>query len=147
MALRISLFVVGRLRESYLQEAEAEYVKRLGRLAKLEVREFASDAAMAAAIENNAVLVLFDERGQSLDSAAFARDILERHAIHGGGAPLIFAIGGADGHSDSIRRRANQLVAFGQLTIAHRLVRILVVEQIYRGLSIIAGLPYHRGKR
>ena len=56
----------------------------------------------------------------------------------------MFAIGGADGHSDVVRKRAKKLIAFGQLTIAHRLVRILVLEQLYRGFKILRGEPYHR---
>jgi 23S rRNA (pseudouridine1915-N3)-methyltransferase len=57
---------------------------------------------------------------------------------------VIFAVGGADGHTEGLRRRARRLLAFGRLTIAHRLVRILVLEQIYRGYRILRGEPYHR---
>ena len=57
---------------------------------------------------------------------------------------MVFAIGGADGHSDVLRARAKKLIAFGQLTIAHRLVRLLVLEQLYRGFKILRGEPYHR---
>ena len=56
----------------------------------------------------------------------------------------MFAIGGADGHGDALRGRARRLIAFGRLTIAHRLVRILVLEQLYRGFKILRGEPYHR---
>ena len=63
---------------------------------------------------------------------------------HGGGATVAFAIGGADGHSDAVRKRARKLIAFGKLTIAHRLVRILVLEQLYRAFKINRGEPYHR---
>ena len=56
----------------------------------------------------------------------------------------MLAIGGADGHTDALRARATKLIAFGKLTIAHRLVRILVLEQLYRGFKILRGEPYHR---
>jgi len=79
-----------------------------------------------------------------MTSMAFANDILAAEASHGGGAPLVFAIGGADGHSDEVRKRSRKLIAFGQLTIAHRLVRLLVLEQLYRGFRIVRGEPYHR---
>jgi 23S rRNA (pseudouridine1915-N3)-methyltransferase len=79
-----------------------------------------------------------------MTSAAFSADILGAEAAHGGGRPICFAIGGADGHSEALRKRARRLISFGQLTIAHRLVRILVVEQIYRGFRILRGEPYHR---
>lgn len=143
--MKISLLAVGRLKEDYLRRAERDYAGRLERMCKLEIREVADEAALVGAIPARAKLCLFDERGELLTSEALARQVIERHAISGGGAPLVFAIGGADGHSDALRKRADRLIAFGRLTIAHRLVRILALEQIYRGLSIIKGMPYHRG--
>jgi 23S rRNA (pseudouridine1915-N3)-methyltransferase len=56
----------------------------------------------------------------------------------------VFAIGGADGHSPAVRERAAHVVSFGKMTIAHRLVRVLLAEQIYRGFRILRGEPYHR---
>ena len=56
----------------------------------------------------------------------------------------MLAIGGPDGHSDALRARATKLLAFGKMTIAHRLVRVLVLEQLYRGFKIVRGEPYHR---
>jgi len=57
---------------------------------------------------------------------------------------VVFAIGGADGHTPAMRARATRLVSFGKLTIAHRLVRLLAIEQIYRAFKILKGEPYHR---
>ena len=71
-------------------------------------------------------------------------ELIATEQSHGGGAPVAFAIGGADGHSDALRKRAKKLIAFGRMTIAHRLVRILVLEQLYRSFKIIRGEPYHR---
>jgi 23S rRNA (pseudouridine1915-N3)-methyltransferase len=142
--LKITLAVVGRLKESYLVEAEEEYRKRLRPLCTFAVSEHKDEAALLAATPANAHLYAFDERGVSMTSVAFANDILGAEQQHGGGAPVVFAIGGADGHSDALRKRAKKLVSFGQLTIAHRLVRVLVIEQVYRGLSILRGSPYHR---
>jgi 23S rRNA (pseudouridine1915-N3)-methyltransferase len=108
------------------------------------VHEAKDEAALLAALPANAHVYAFDERGGSLTSVAFANDILGAEANHGAGAPVVFAIGGADGHTDELRKRARKLIAFGQLTIAHRLVRLLVLEQIYRGFRILRGEPYHR---
>jgi 23S rRNA (pseudouridine1915-N3)-methyltransferase len=108
------------------------------------VLEAKDETAVLAALPANAHLYAFDERGASMTSKAFADGILAAEALHGGGAPVWFAIGGADGHGDALRSRAKQLIAFGQLTIAHRLVRLLVLEQIYRGFRIVRGEPYHR---
>lgn len=142
--MKVTLAVVGRLKESYLLEAEEEYRKRLRPYCTLAVHEAKDEAALLAAVPANAHLYAFDERGVSMSSLAFARDIIGHEQQHGGGAPVVFAIGGADGHSDAVRTRARKLLSFGQLTIAHRLVRVLVLEQIYRGYSILAGSPYHR---
>ncbi len=110
----------------------------------LTVVEYKDEAALLAALPQPAHLYAFDERGASMTSVAFANTILGAEASHGGGAPVVFAIGGADGHSDALRKRARTLISFGQLTIAHRLVRVLVLEQVYRGFRILRGEPYHR---
>lgn len=142
--MKLTLAVVGRLKESYFVAAEEEYRKRLRPFCTLTVHEAKDEAALLAALPATAHLYAFDERGASMSSVAFAHDILGAEAQHGGGAPVVFAIGGADGHSDAVRKRARKLVSFGQLTIAHRLVRLLVLEQLYRGFKILRGEPYHR---
>lgn len=108
------------------------------------MRETKDDAALLAAIPASAHLYAFDERGAAMTSLAFSRDILDAEQQRGGGATVAFAIGGPDGHGDALRARAKKLIAFGQLTIAHRLVRLLVLEQLYRGFRILRGEPYHR---
>lgn len=142
--MKVTLAVVGRLKEAYFVDAETEYRKRLRPYCTLAVTEAKDEAALLAALPVSAHLYAFDERGEALTSVAFANDILGAEQLHGGGAPVVFAIGGADGHGDALRARAKRLVAFGRLTIAHRLVRLLVLEQIYRGFKILRGEPYHR---
>ncbi len=142
--MKLTLAVVGRLKESYLVDAEAEYRKRLRPYCTLTVHEAKDEAALLAALPANARLYAFDERGAGMSSTQFAEGILGAEALHGGGAPVVFAIGGADGHSDALRQRAKKLIAFGQLTIAHRLVRLLAIEQLYRAFKILRGEPYHR---
>lgn len=143
--MQLSLYAVGRLKEPYFRDAEAEYLRRLRPYCKLAIREHKTDAALAGAIPDRSHLYVFDERGELLSSEAFSREVLAAEAERGGGAPIIFAIGGPDGHDPETRRRAERLIAFGRLTIAHRLVRLLVLEQIYRGFRILRGEPYHRG--
>jgi 23S rRNA (pseudouridine1915-N3)-methyltransferase len=144
VGLRITIAAVGRLKEDYLRAAEAEYRKRLRPYCTLEVAEHKTEAALLAALAPNAHLYALDERGDLLSSEDLATGILAHEEQHGGGAPVVFAIGGADGHSDALRARATRLLAFGRMTIAHRLMRVLLLEQIYRGFTIIRGLPYHR---
>ncbi len=141
--MKIHVATIGRLKESYFVAADEEYRKRLRPYCTLTVHEAKDEAAMLAALPQNVHLYAFDERGEALTSAQFA-ELLAAEAQHGGGAPVAFAIGGADGHSDVVRKRAKKLIAFGKLTIAHRLVRILVLEQLYRAFKILRGEPYHR---
>ena len=142
--MKVIVAVVGRLKESYLIDAEREYLKRLRPYATVVVHEAKDEAGLVAALPDGAHLYAFDERGEPITSTAFAHDILGAEQQHGGGAPVVLAIGGADGHSDAVRARARKLIAFGRLTIAHRLVRVLVLEQVYRGFKILRGEPYHR---
>lgn len=142
--MKVTLGVVGKLKETYLVAAEDEYRKRLRPYCSLVVHEARDEAGLLGALPAGVRLYAFDERGEPLTSAVFARDILGHEQLHGGGAPVAFAIGGADGHSDALRQRAHRLIAFGRLTIAHRLVRILALEQIYRAFKILRGEPYHR---
>lgn len=85
---------------------------------------------------------MLDERGKALASEAFA-DLLRRH-LDGGTADMGFLIGGPDGHAPEIRTTAGLLMSFGPMTWPHRLVRVMLFEQLYRALTIILGHPYHR---
>ena len=97
---------------------------------------------VAAALPTRAFSIVLDERGKALASEAFA-DLLRRH-LDGGTQDMAFLIGGPDGHAPGIREGAGLLLGFGPMTWPHRLVRVMLLEQIYRALTIIAGHPYHR---
>ena len=142
--MKITVAVVGRLKEEYLRAAEDEYVKRLRPYCTLDVTEHKTIEALLAAAPPGAHLYGFDERGEALTSADFARDVIAAEEMRGGGAAVWFVIGGADGLGDLARARARRLFAFGRFTIAHRLVRVLVLEQLYRAYKIARGEPYHR---
>ncbi|HEY3805562.1 MAG TPA: 23S rRNA (pseudouridine(1915)-N(3))-methyltransferase RlmH [Kofleriaceae bacterium] len=141
--MKITVAAIGRLKEPYLVDACAEYEKRLRPYCTLAVTEFKDEAALLAALPANAHVFAFDERGESITSAQLA-ELVAAEQAHGGGAPIVLAIGGADGHGDAVRARAKKLIAFGKMTIAHRLVRVLVLEQLYRAFKIVRGEPYHR---
>jgi len=143
MPLKITVAVVGRLKEDYLRAAEDEYRKRLRPYCGLEVVEYKTIEALLDAAPSSAHIYAFDERGDMVSSAEFA-GVLGVEEMKGGGAPVWFVIGGADGLGDAARKRAKRLIAFGRLTIAHRLVRVLVMEQLYRAFKIARGEPYHR---
>ena len=141
--MKIHLGAIGKLKEPYFVAAEEEYRKRLRPYCTLTVHEAKDEASLLRALPADAHLYVFDERGDAITSTQFA-ELLAVEAQHGAGTPVAFLIGGADGHSDAVRKRAKKLIAFGRLTIAHRLVRILVLEQLYRAFKINRGEPYHR---
>lgn len=140
--MRITVLAVGRLKEAYWADAEAEYRKRLPRYADVDVREVKDEAALLAAVPARARLILLDERGDNLTSEELATKIIGR--AQADGLPLAFGIGGADGFSPEARKRALRLLAFGKITLPHRLCRVVLLEQIYRSLTLLKGEPYHR---
>jgi 23S rRNA (pseudouridine1915-N3)-methyltransferase len=142
--LKIVVLVVGRLKEAHFQAAEGDYLARLGHYAQVELREVKDEAALVAALPAKGKLIALDERGENLSSEELARKVIAAEEQHGGGAPLVFAIGGADGFSPALRARAARLVAFGRITLPHRLARVVLLEQLYRAYTILRGEPYHR---
>ena len=158
--MRLAVIAVGRLKdgpERELIERYGERAKAVGRslgLSPLQLIEIPESRARreadrraeegAAILDKTAstVLVAFDERGSSLTSEAFAQRIAGWRDE--GRAAAAFVIGGPDGLDRSVRAAADLVLSFGALTLPHQLVRALVLEQLYRALTILAGHPYHR---
>lgn len=159
--MRLVVIAVGRLKQGPERDLVERYFERAGVLARklgfrgIEIHEIAESrardaatriaeegAAIAAAIGEKAVIVALDERGKHLDSATFARHLGEWR--DSGAALCAFVIGGADGLSPDLRRKAKLSIAFGAQTWPHQLVRVLLLEQIYRAATILSGHPYHR---
>ena len=140
---RAQILAVGRLRDAGLRAACDDYYRRCSGWLRVSERELRDLPAAARAIPDRAraVLVALDERGQQLTSRQFADQLRGWVA----GRELVLLIGGADGLDDPLRRRADELLSLGRMTFAHRHVRLLLAEQLYRAVSIIEGTPYHRG--
>ena len=102
----------------------------------------AEAALLRAALPEGALVVCLDERGQQLSSPEFARRLGQW--ADQGRADLAFVIGGADGLDPALRDEADMLLSFGPMVWPHKLVRVMLAEQLYRAASIGAGLPYHR---
>lgn len=146
------LIAVGKLRAGPERTLFDRYAIRLR--PKLDVREIAEapgpgheakrreGAAILTALPDGALAVALDLAGQSMTSEALAAQ-LTRWTEHP--KPLVFMIGGAEGLSEPVLARAGFRLALGPMTWPHMLARILLVEQIYRAQSIVAGHPYHRG--
>jgi 23S rRNA (pseudouridine1915-N3)-methyltransferase len=158
--MRIIVAAVGRLKrgpEQALAERYRERAAKSGRgigLRSLEIVEIAESRAreaprrmleesiaLANVIPKAAATVLLDPRGEALDSNAFAKRL---RGWNDGGRDAAFVIGGPDGLAPTLSDQADLHLAFGTLTWPHQLVRIMLLEQIYRGVTILSGHPYHR---
>ena len=142
--LPIRLIAVGKLKSnSPYAPLFTEYTKRL--MGGIDVVEIATADqktecdAILKKIDPSLPLIALDETGQSFKSTAFAKK-LEQFA----GQKIQFVIGGADGLSDEIRNKANFTLNLGRLTWPHMMVRVMLVEQLYRAQQILANHPYHR---
>jgi 23S rRNA (pseudouridine1915-N3)-methyltransferase len=159
--MRIMVAAVGRLKQGPERELAERYRRRAadaGRSAGItsidiiEIKESrAGDAsrrmleesiAMANVIPDEGVLVILDGRGESLSSPAFAGRMQGWRSQNK--SAVIFAIGGHDGLAPNLREKAVLAVAFGQATWPHQLMRIMLLEQLYRAVTILTGHPYHR---
>lgn len=143
--LSIDLIAVGKLKNDPLLDVFDDYKKRLQwkfTLVELEApSQSAEHMKILEKLNPRAALVVLDERGKSIPSREFAAKMDGWQGSHG---HVQFIIGGADGLSDDIRKRASLLMSFGAQTWPHMMARVMVVEQIYRAQQILAGHPYHR---
>ena len=159
--MKIKIVTVGKLKEKYLKDGIAEYVKRISRFAKLEMIELTDEKTpdKASELENQKILETEGERilskigerdfvvvlaieGKTLSSEEFSKQ-LEQASIKGY-STLTFIIGGSLGLAPVVKNRANLSVSFGRLTLPHQLMRLVLVEQIYRAFTIQQGSPYHK---
>ena len=127
-----------------IQDVEVVEVAE-SRARELNRRMIEESIALAQLIPDDAVTVVLDQRGESLDSARFT-STLQRWRDNGRPA-AVFVIGGADGLAPNLNEKADLRLAFGAATWPHQLVRIMLLEQLYRAVTILAGHPYHRGGR
>ena len=145
--MRLRIAWIGRTRSAPIQSLTAEYLKRLSHFAACEAQELSSEAALLKLAEKSGrtspVLVLLDSRGRQLTSEEIA-NFLEYHQSHDT-QELLFAIGPADGWSDTTRGAAKTVLSFGKITLPHELARVVLLEQLYRGFTILKGHPYHGG--
>ena len=159
--MKIKLVTVGKLKEKYLKDGIAEYSKRISRFAAVEMIELADEKTPDRAsdsenekildLEGNRILSKIGDRefvvvlaieGKTLSSEEFSKQ-LEQASINGY-STLTFVIGGSLGLSPQVKNRANLSLSFGRLTLPHQLMRLVLVEQIYRAFTIQKGSPYHK---
>ena len=155
--MRITILAVGHKAPGWVQEGFNEYARRMPAEARLELVELkpeergagrSTDKAKSvegerilAAVPEGGNLIALDERGKAVTTQGLS--VMLAEWMRDGSHP-VFAIGGADGHSDEVKARAAKLVSLSALTLPHMLVRVVLAEQLYRAWSILARHPYHR---
>ena len=155
--MNIKIITVGKLKEDYLKAGIAEYTKRLSRFAKTTVIELADEKTPDKASEAQNQQILMKEgarigardfvivlaiEGKQFPSEAFAQKLAD--VTLAGYSDITFIIGGSLGLDPTIKQRANMKMSFGLLTLPHQLMRLVLVEQIYRAFMIQQGSPYHK---
>jgi 23S rRNA (pseudouridine1915-N3)-methyltransferase len=159
--MKITILAVGRLKAGPERELVQRYAERFEALARglgmsgpqvIELSESQARSAqerktqeantLLANIDEDALVIRLDERGQTLGSEAFSGQIAQ--ARDAGRKSLIFIIGGADGLGEAVAARAPKCISFGAMTMPHQIVRILLLEQLYRTATILSNHPYHR---
>ena len=156
--LGVTILAVGRLKEDYLNAACAEYIKRLGAYSKTAVIEIdeerlakgrgteavlqAEGARILSRVPGSGYVITLDVGGQQLCSDEFVR--LLARTMSGGSGHVTFIIGGSLGLSPEVSRRADMALSFSKMTLPHQLMRVVLLEQIYRALNILHGGKYHK---
>ena len=159
--MKITVITVGKIKEKYLKDAIAEYSKRLSRYCKLEILEVADEKTPDGAseiveekkkekegerilklIKEDAYVITLEISGKMLTSEELA-DRIETLGIQGK-SHLVFVIGGSIGLGREVLRRSDYALSFSKMTFPHQLMRVILLEQIYRSYRIINGEPYHK---
>lgn len=159
--MRITILCVGKIKEKFYRDAVAEYAKRLSRYCKLEIIEVADEKTPDRASEHEELLIKEKEAermekyirdgaylialaidGKQLNSVELSQKIDSLGTS--GNSHIIFVIGGSLGLSDRILKRADYKLSFSKMTFPHQLMRVILLEQIYRGYRILNHEPYHK---
>jgi 23S rRNA (pseudouridine1915-N3)-methyltransferase len=147
--VKIKVAWIGKTKEPAIQSLTDEYLKRISRYAQVDSVMAKDESAILSLASGERgsnkeryKLVLLDSRGKQLSSEELAA-LLEREQVTA--VPLMFAIGGSDGFSEEVRRKAALTLSLGRMTLPHELARVVLLEQLYRGFTILKNHPYHLG--
>ncbi len=145
--MKIKVAWIGKTKEPAIQVLTDDYLKRISRYAEAEGVALKDEAAVLGLARGERQkerhkLVLLDSRGKQLSSGELAA-FLEREQLRA--LPLLFAIGGADGFGQEVRREPAFVLSLGRMTLPHELARVVLLEQIYRAFTIMKNHPYHVG--
>ena len=143
---KILFVVVGKIKESFYREAVAEYVKRLSRFAKVEIKELAEGASPEAEAEEilracRGYIIALAVEGEKLSSEGLAKKL---KTLCDTGKEITFVIGSSCGLATRVKEAADYKLSFSDMTFPHQLMRVILAEQVYRAFMINAGATYHK---
>ena len=146
--MKITVAWIGKTKEPAIQALTDEYLKRISRYVEVEgvvLKDEASLDPLVSGARNRPkhFLVLLDSRGKQFSSEEIADFLRQRQ--ESSSQPVLFAVGGADGFSTDRKKSEGLVLSLGKITLAHELARVVLLEQIYRAFTILAGHPYHSG--
>lgn len=155
--MKIRVIFVGKTTEAYLDEGISLYEKRLKHYARVELEVVpglkntkSMSPIQQAKEEGEGILlrlttkdrlILLDDKGKGMDSITLAKHLMHMSVTHH--KNLVFVVGGAYGFSDAVYKRADEQLSLSQLTFSHQMVRLILLEQLYRAMTINKGEPYH----
>jgi 23S rRNA (pseudouridine1915-N3)-methyltransferase len=139
--IRIKLLSVGKTKESWLEEAVSDYVKRLSSQVVFEFIWVKDDAQLEEKISKEPHAILLDPQGTSMTSEEFSQFLFKE--IERGNSRIALVIGGPEGLSDTLRKQF-PLISLSKMTFTHQIARLILLEQIYRAFEIARGSQYHK---
>ena len=159
--MKVTILCVGKIKEKFYRDAIAEYSKRLSKYASLSVVEVPDEKTqenlseverlkileqegnrLLQKIPESAFVITLDIIGKKLDSTEFS-SFIEKN-MNQGNSYLVFVIGGSLGLADAVKKRGDFSLSFSDMTFPHQLMRVILLEQIYRGFRIMRNEPYHK---
>ena len=143
--MKIRILTIGKLKEKYLVNGINEYVKRLNAYCKVEMVEVPDDKEadkIVSKIKDDEYVIVLDLHGKEIDSVAFSKHIEE--CMIRGKSTITFVIGGSLGLGKSLLQRANYRLCFSKMTFPHQLMKLILVEQVYRAYKIMRRETYHK---
>ncbi|MGW9774793.1 23S rRNA (pseudouridine(1915)-N(3))-methyltransferase RlmH [Staphylococcus epidermidis] len=159
--MKITILAVGKLKEKYWKQAIAEYEKRLGAYSKIEMIEVPNEKApenmsdkeieqvkekegqrLLAKIKPQATVITLEIQGKMLSSESLAKELQQR--MTQGQSDFVFVIGGSNGLHQDVLNRSNYALSFSKMTFPHQMMRVVLIEQVYRAFKIMRGEAYHK---
>lgn len=159
--MKITILAVGKLKEKYWKQAISEYEKRLSAYSKIEIIEVPDEKApenmsdkeieqvkekegqrLLAKIKPQATVITLEIQGKMLSSEGLAEEMQRR--MTQGQSDFVFAIGGSNGLHENVLQRSNYALSFSKMTFPHQMMRVVLIEQVYRAFKIMRGEAYHK---